>query len=72
MPEILGRGDAAGEGTGSRFFGGGRIVAPRRMFAGHIIHLIAIGKRKPWLDDGHRSTSPAGDHAAPPSERQVA
>jgi hypothetical protein len=57
MTASLGSEAAAGEGTGSAFFGKGRIVVARRGSAGHIIHLIAIGKGRPWREAGDGADS---------------
>jgi hypothetical protein len=46
MPEILGREDAAGEGTASAFFGRGRVAAAE-VDVRPGIHLIAIRKSVP-------------------------
>jgi hypothetical protein len=55
MHAVLGREDAAGEGTVSEFFGWAGIKAARRGPPGHIIHLIAIRNRAPRLDGGQPS-----------------
>ncbi len=51
MYAVLGRSAAAGEGTGSAFLGRGRSSRRGGDPCGHIIHLIAIGKRRPGQEE---------------------
>ena len=56
MHAVLGREDAAGEGTVSEFFGwaGIKVARPGGLPV-HIIHPIAICKRPPRVDAGEQS-----------------
>jgi len=51
-PEILGSAVAAGEGTGLKFLPGKHTGRTGRMPAEARIHLIAIGRSRPWWEGG--------------------